>query len=100
MNDMNIDNVIYKWFDMKYQTYDKLETDESIYLYYEGDEYIDIMIDKKSNSIYYKWEFWEEFSGVFPIQRIYFEWIIFKWVGDTFNLKGFTPTAPPDRLLR
>ena len=86
-----IEKILYKWFEMKYQTYDKLEYDDSIYLYYEGQKYADIVIYKKHNNIYYNSYFKNEFSEIFPIELDEFNQFISKWVEDTFNLRGFTP---------
>jgi hypothetical protein len=91
MENINIEQVINKWFEMKLKTYDRLEYDDSINLYYEGQEYADIRIHKKFKLIYYKWELYEEFSEIIPLHYSEFEEFMIKWVEDTFGLKGFTP---------
>ena len=103
MENINIEKVIYKWFEMTYQTYDNLEHDDSIYLYYEGERYAEIRIDKKSKFIDYNWKFYEEFSEIIHIERNVFQGFMSKWVEDTFNLKGFTteyPAYTPGYLLK
>ena len=92
MENINIEEIIYKWFDMKYQTYNKLDRDGSIYLSNEGNEYADIWIDKKSKYIFYEWELYKEFYELIPLEYLEFEKFMDKWVEHTFGLKGFTLT--------
>ena len=88
-----IKKVLYRWFDIKFSAYDRLEHDGSIYLYYDGEEYADIRILKKHEIIAYKSSIYEEFFQIISLDRYVFEGAISKWVGDTFNLKGFTPAS-------
>lgn len=86
--------ILYKWFNLKYDTYDKLERDGSIYLYYEGEEYAEIVIDKKREIIdYYIWSTFKEFWQIIPIKESEFENIMSEWVENTFGLKGYAPSV-------
>lgn len=86
MEKITLDMAMYRWFEMKYRTYDKLEHGNSIYLYYDGEEYADIRILNKNNLVIYNIKFYDEFSELFPIELNDFEEIILNWIKDTFNL--------------
>lgn len=91
MENIDLERAISMWFNMKYELYNKLDHDDSIYFYYEGHKFAEIRIDKKYKFIYYKWDFRDEFFEVFPTQIGQFKEFITKWVGDTFGLMGFSP---------
>lgn len=87
MNEITLDMAINKWFDMKLKAYDKLEHDNSIYLY-DDQEYADIRIDKSRKILYYNFEISQEFFRIFSIKQYEFEKFMSQWVKDTFNLTG------------
>lgn len=86
--------LINKWFDLKYDTYDNLEYDGSIYLYYKGEIYADIRIIKSHKLIVYKSNFYEEFSNVISINYFDFNYFISRWIEKKFNLIGLVAHNP------
>lgn len=82
--------ILYTWLDMKYESYNKLEIDNLIYLYYDTKAYIDIMINKNYRKIYYELDIFYEFYYIIPIQLYEFEDIMIDWIENTLNLKGYS----------
>lgn len=93
MKNTEITQVIYKWFGMKYETYDKLEHNGSIYLYYKGETNPEIRIDIKNKHLYFIWNVYIEFSQIISVEINDFKPGICKWVEDTFNLTGVVSTG-------
>lgn len=89
---MDIEIAIHKWFDMNYITYDKLEHDNSIYLYYQGNKYADIRINNDRKVICFNPKLLEEFCTIFPSKRWNFNEFICDWVELKFNMEPNTIT--------
>lgn len=86
MEEIKLDKIISKWFDIKYQTYSKLEHNGTIYLYYDGEEYADIRIDAKYERLFYNRKLYLEISLIISLQQYEFEDFMITWVENTFKL--------------
>lgn len=89
---VDIELMVMKWFDMKCNTYSKLEQNHSIYLYDFGNIFADIRVDKSDNVVYYRIELWKEFTDVFQLHYVNyneFNKFLRKWVKNAFKIKNF-----------
>lgn len=99
INKILIEDAAYRWFDMKYKIYDKLEYEGSIYCYYadsnyleyDGEKFAEIRISSASSRVYYITTLYDEFYDIFKISRVFFESILTKWVESTFSFDHVTP---------
>lgn len=85
--------ILYRWFDMKYDTYDKLERDGSIYLYEKNKKYIDIVIIKEKKMLHFNPDIYDEWCEMIPTGRDDFARFLSEWVEDTFHFNGFISLA-------
>lgn len=89
MDKITLDIAINKWFDLNYTMYDKMFNKNSVYLYYHGDQYANIRIDKKYKVIYYYYGFYKEFSLIFNQSIEKLDYYMGRWIEDSFGLVGF-----------
>lgn len=81
-----LEDIIYKWLLIKFENYNEIEYDDSIYLYDDGQKYADIRINKRHNWVNYNISFWEEFSETFSLDYGEFKRIMSNWIKKTLNV--------------
>lgn len=87
--DINLENSMMKWFNIKYSTYKTLGQDNLIYLYDDGQEYADILINTSNEIVLCNKKLWQEFDYVFPANRDEFNIVMSQWVENVFFIRVF-----------
>lgn len=87
--DINLENSMMKWFNIKYSTYKTLKQDNLIYLYDDGQEYADILINTSNDIVLCNKKLWQEFDYVFPANRDEFNIVMSQWVENVFFIRVF-----------
>ena len=80
---------IKKWVYRKFEELELVERDNGNFLYlrHKNDEFVQIMIDKKSSLVYYYTKFRDKINKIVRLEQTDFEILLKRWVEDTFKIK-------------